>query len=247
MVLNIFKQMSLIRIWTISDTHCCHNELSVPSDIDIVIHAGDFSNSKNQFVNSNEVSDFIEWFAKLDIDRKILVSGNHDTSMELKLFDLKREGIIYLEQDSAKLYKNRIYGTPYTPEFGRGWGFQLKDDMTKSHASSIPPCEILITHGPPKFILDSVYRDLCYGHQGDLELYHRIHKIKPKLHIFGHIHSSKDNKYPENNGVYFDGNTWFINTSCCVDGIGYKIKNHGWIIEYDIENKKVLNIQRNEK
>lgn len=104
-------------------------------------------------------------------------------------------------------------------------------------------------HGPPKFILDSVYKftkdDVkYYEHCGDLYLYHRVKKIRPQLHVFGHIHNSQDNRYPANNGVYFDGYTWYINASCVEDGNMGIISSHGWIVE--MEDKQIIKIYRNE-
>lgn len=50
--------------------------------------------------------------------------------------------------------------------------------------------DILVTHGPPFTILDQVNRD--YGASvGDIDLLHTLEKrIKPKLHVFGHIHEN---------------------------------------------------------
>jgi Icc-related predicted phosphoesterase len=231
------------KIWLISDTHCNHKQLRVP-EVDLVIHAGDSTNSKG-FMNYDQASDFFEWYHNLPIKDKLLIAGNHDYSLYNKVFNLVQYSFKYLEQDIYKYYKNQIYGTPYTPEFS-DWYFMLSKEKEEAHAKNIPPCDILITHGPPKFILDSVYREnIFYEHCGDLSLYHRVIKIKPKLHVFGHIHSSHNNKYPENNGVFFNGDTWFVNASCCVDGNMTNIYTHGFICEYDIETKEVLKIYRN--
>ena len=47
-----------------------------------------------------------------------------------------------------------------------------------------------------------------YGshHAGCLDLLNRVKKIKPKIHIFGHIHYS--------NGLKIEDGTKFINVSC---------------------------------
>jgi len=39
------------RIWCISDTHMFHEQLVIPENIDMVIHAGDISNIQNKYLN----------------------------------------------------------------------------------------------------------------------------------------------------------------------------------------------------
>ena len=238
----------IIKIWLISDTHGNHVQLPIP-EVDMVIHSGDSTNSKGMY-NFAEAENFFNWYDNLKIKIKLLTAGNHDYSLFNKSFNLEPYSFKYLEQDTFKYQKNLFYGTPYTPSFGN-WYFILDEEKSKIHANGIPPCDILITHGPPKFILDSVYRGEQFGvktyeHCGDVNLYHRVSKIEPKLHVFGHIHSSNGNKYPENNGVFFNGYTWFVNASCSVDGDMGNIATFGWICEYDLSEKKVIKIYRHE-
>jgi len=58
--------------------------------------------------------------------------------------------------------------------------------------------DVLITHGPPYGILDQChYWDPYFGidynrnvHIGCRDLLNELKRIKPKVHIFGHIHES---------------------------------------------------------
>ncbi|HMT01706.1 MAG TPA: metallophosphatase domain-containing protein [Burkholderiales bacterium] len=229
------------KIWVISDTHTKHSELRIP-DVDIVIHAGDMTNQKGP-LNNNEAFSFIKWFDNLSINKKVLIAGNHDSTFFNKEIIFPK---YYLEDKLIKYKKWLIYGTPYTPKF-YNWYFMLTKEQEITWAKNIPPCDILVTHGPPKFILDSVYREDydLYEHCGSVELYNRVNKLKPKLHIVGHIHSSYNKKYPENNGVFFNGNTWFINASCCSDGYKLPLTSHGWIVEVNIDTKEIVKIYRN--
>ena len=73
------------------------------------------------------------------------------------------------------------------PEFG-GWGFNLmRGGPCREAWSKIPDgIDILITHGPPLG-----HGDLCSSHQraGCLDLLRDIQeRVKPKYHVFGHIH-----------------------------------------------------------
>ena len=52
----------------------------------------------------------------------------------------------------------------------------------------MPDVDILITHSPPKYILDIAKKPDI--HVGCSALYERVIKMKPKFHIFGHIHES---------------------------------------------------------
>ncbi len=62
--------------------------------------------------------------------------------------------------------------------------------------------DILITHGPPFGILDMTIRG---EHTGCEELLRKIERVKPKLHVFGHIH--------EDHGQETKGDTIFVNAS----------------------------------
>jgi len=74
-----------VKILHLSDTHCQQNKINIPSDIDIIIHSGDFSNKKDSLRNEKEALAFIDWFSSLDIKYKVLVAGNHDTSIQARL------------------------------------------------------------------------------------------------------------------------------------------------------------------
>jgi Icc-related predicted phosphoesterase len=77
----------------------------------------------------------------------------------------------------------RIYGTPWQRRF-MDWAFNL--DVPELHAKhmAIPECDILVSHGPPYGYGDQVGIERT----GSAALLNRIHQIKPKLTVFGHIH-----------------------------------------------------------
>ena len=183
--------MKKIRIWHLSDTHCQHMFVEIPKNIDLVIHSGDFTNVKNPYLNEGEARNFIEWYKCLDIPNKILVAGNHDTSIEKGLISkkyFKENGINYLEHESIEILGLNIFGSPYTPLF-HDWAFNVKRDKLFNYWVSIPDnTDILVTHGPPKSILDN---DLD-KQLGDLSLYKRVQKLPNlKIHQFGHIHNRR--------------------------------------------------------
>ena len=186
------------RIWHISDTHSYHDLLEIPDNIDIVIHSGDCSNVRDPYNNEPEVRKFIDWYSKLPIPIKIYVAGNHDSSIEKKLVsiaDFGEKGIIYLEDDFIHIDGLKIHGSPVSPNFGN-WSFMKSRDKLDKHweRSIDDDVDILITHTPPKGILD-----ISEDRDGNLEFCgckalkrHVITRIKPKLMLFGHIHNSDD-------------------------------------------------------
>ena len=59
--------------------------------------------------------------------------------------------------------------------------------------------DILITHTPPYSILDMT--DAC-KHVGSHSLRARVSEIKPKLHVFGHIHEQGGHEFEWNGTKY---------------------------------------------
>lgn len=72
--------------------------------------------------------------------------------------------------------------------------------------------DILVTHGPPYGVLDL---NMHKQHTGCKDLLNQVLKIKPKLHVFGHIH--------EGYGVFKNENITFFNASSA--NIAYKLTN----------------------
>jgi len=140
----------------------------------------------------------------MGIDRDQLQSAVSEGKCE----DIKREltGCEYLEDSSIEICGLKIYGTPWQPEFS-GWAFNLpRGSQCLKRWNNIPTdTDILITHTPPLG-----FGDLCSTgvRAGCVDLLRSVQKrIKPKYHIYGHIH--------EGYGVRSDGKILFINASTC--------------------------------
>ena len=224
-----------MKIYHISDTHTFHGLLKVPKGIDMVIFSGDCSNPRDPYVNEHEVRNFITWFTSLEIKHKIFVAGNHDTSIEKGLItknDFEKHGIHYLENTSIELEGLKILGTPLTPSFGQ-WAFMKpRHKLDKIWKNLIEEdIDILITHGPPKTILDlSEDRMRKLEFCGDKSLLNVIKQVKPKLHCFGHIPNCK--------GVINAGtrtipqlDTIFSNGSVVTDGKFGRLSSNGNVLE----------------
>ena len=175
-----------MKIVTIADTHGLHNQLKNIPDGDILIHAGDLTN----IGEIDDVIKFNEFLGKLPHRKKIVVAGNHDFCFEKEpgTRDLLTNAI-YLEDSEVTIGGIKFYGSPWTPRFGN-WAFMLFrcGEQLKYRWDLIPnDTDILITHGPPLGILDTVLpRDENVGCE---LLIKKVQKVKPKYHIFGYIHS----------------------------------------------------------
>ena len=92
-------------VWHISDSHSLHRHLTVP-DADIVIHSGDFADSRNSGVNCIQVANFIDWFSQLPIKHKVVVAGNHDVAIERGMYGRSTftdNNINYLENSGVTI------------------------------------------------------------------------------------------------------------------------------------------------
>jgi len=224
-----------MKILAISDLHSFHSQLKLPPDIQMIICAGDVSNPQNPAINANQVLDFLAWYESLPIKYKIFCAGNHDTSIYHKLIDPRKYSTIdYLEHESIERGGINIFGSPWTPTYGSGWAWNKDRGKLDAYWKAIPEnTDILVTHGPPKGILDLSHNygdDLEYC--GDQALFNHVERVKPSFHIFGHIHS---NKVDMNSGTRTVSGmkTTFINASCCNDGDYSGLTSHGTIFEFN--------------
>lgn len=226
-----------MKIWCISDTHAFHEELIVPQGIDMIIHSGDFSNPKSPALNLNEATNFLVWFDNIkEVKYKLFICGNHDTSFEANLIrkkDIKQfyPSITYLFHETIEIEGIKIFGSPYTPEFN-GWAFNVKRAKLFNYWEQIEEgTDIVITHGPPMGVLDLCSRQDGSGYEqvGCRSLMKHIERVKPKYHIFGHVHSEK--------GIHNSGTktisgleTVFVNASMLELRSNQKV-NNGFVIE----------------
>jgi Icc-related predicted phosphoesterase len=190
-----------MKIVCLADTHGFHEMVKVPPG-DVFIYAGDFTG-----INSNlEIMSFNAWIGKLPHLHKLCVAGNHDRCLENRP-DTKKlfTNCVYLQDKSYKIDGMIFYGSPFQPEFC-SWAFNLPRGIPlRDKWRKIPKkTDVLITHGPPYGIMDLAP---IGGKVGCADLLEAVQKIKPKLHIFGHIHEGHGK-------VEIDGTT-FINASIC--------------------------------
>jgi len=156
----------------------------------IIVHSGDMSSRGTAL----EILTFLEWYSSLPYDHKILVAGNHDYLFEkdpaaaddmLKAYP----DITYLNDSEATVMGVRFWGSPITPYFNN-WAFNRHSKEIGQHWDLIPEgIDVLVTHGPPAGILDTVKGS--WDELGCPSLRGAVSRVKPKIHAFGHIHEGR--------------------------------------------------------
>ena len=170
-------------------------------DGDVLIHAGDFT----MFSESLEaVADFNDWLGGLPHRHKIVVPGNHEFFLEA---DPSERSLLsnatLLINEGVEIEGLRIWGTPVNPLYGGAFGLSSAKDRKRLYAEIPQNTDVVISHGPPYGILDTA--PVSGLHQGCRELLDAVTQIRPKLHVFGHIHDAY--------GVFQTEHTIFINAA----------------------------------
>lgn len=184
-----------MRLVLISDTHGEHNNLEVP-DGDVLVHSGDFTMSGK----IEETRAAMHWFGRQPHQFKVMIAGNHDWFFYHAGAEASRQFIhdnavnpdsIWYLQDSQLTIKLEdkdvtFWGSPWQPWFF-DWAFNLQRGAEiKEKWDMIPEgIDVLVTHGPPMGAVDRVGKE----HVGCADLRQAIEfRVKPKIHVFGHIH-----------------------------------------------------------
>ncbi len=190
-----------MKIICISDTHNLHKDLKIP-DGDILIHAGDMT----CVGGINEIKEFNEWLGTLPHRHKIVIAGNHDLFLDYVPSMAKAliTKAIYLNDSGVEIEGLKIWGSPISPNY-QDWAFNReRGEEVRKHWEMIPEdTDILITHCPPFGILDFNDKGKHEGCQDLLAIVQQ--KIKPRLHVFGHLHDA--------HGQVKIGETIFVNAS----------------------------------
>lgn len=184
-----------VSIVCVSDTHNCQPPLPAG---DILIHAGDLTQSGSL----RELETTVNWLRSQPHPTKIVIAGNHDLLLDANFLPgigqttlnhpsaagdeiLNWGDIIYLQNTETTITCNngrrlRIYGSPYSPRHGN-WAFQYPRSEDVWGGKVPENIDILITHGPPRAHLDLL-------NLGCVHLLQELWRVRPRLHIFGHIH-----------------------------------------------------------
>ena len=177
---------------------------------DLLIVAGDLT-ARHSF--GEFAFDFITWISKQDYKKKIVVAGNHDTMLGEGTEKLLEPFAEYLCDSGTEItyypylappdpdkigitYKRttlKVWASPWTKTFPnmnphcKAFTVDTEEELEAKWAIIPEDIDILITHSPPYGILD---KNSKQEHCGSETLFKELYRIKPKLHVFGHIHES---------------------------------------------------------
>ena len=201
-----------MHILHLSDTHGHHRALKDLPTADLIVHSGDigFAGTDSEFI------DFINWFIKLNYQYKILVGGNHDSYIEEEdaeqIQKILPKNCYYLCHSGVTIEGLKFWGVPiFVSENISGVYFDMLEKIPSN-------TDILVTHQPPYGILDKAepYNFGCR------ELLDIVLAIRPKYHLFGHIHDAY--------GMEKKEHTTFVNASIVDEN--YELKNR--FFEFEI-------------
>jgi hypothetical protein len=167
----------------------------------------------------------------------------------------------------------RVFASPYTPAFC-GWAFAYprgedrfnpaEGEVAGGPASAVPDfpsVDIMITHGPPASVLDTVVHGASAGCEA---LFAAVKRARPRLHVFGHIHEGygalrgewkedslertrvvcDEDRVREERSAYVDVSsdsgqplrfgeeTLFVNAS--IMDVRYRALNAPWVVDLDL-------------
>jgi len=242
-----------VKIVCMSDTHSTLEmaEFNIP-DGDIFIHAGDFTRYglHSEVEEFNTWLGTLPHQYKVVIAGNHELSFDPTTHEEAEEYmkqvgenstkgveDIKKvlTNCVYLEDESADILGIKIYGSPWQPLFSHSaFNLQRGPDLLAKWRKIPTNTDILVTHGPPLGIRDASLQNPTSGTHSkptkagragceDL-LLEVVERVKPRFHIFGHIH--------EGYGCSTNGNTIFVNASTCTKQ--YRPLNKPMILYYPV-------------
>ena len=171
-----------VRIVCLSDTHS--QQVVVPGG-DILIHGGDLSKTGT----ATDVQETVSWLDAQPHEHKIVIAGNADLALETDAKAIQWGGVTYLQGSSTSVKVRdrtlRVYGDPHVPRCGPDGEEAFQYDLGTDYWNDlVPGTDILVTHTPPKFILD-VWNGVPEGCES---LLREVSRVQPLLHVFGHVH-----------------------------------------------------------
>lgn len=196
------KFKDVLQLVLLSDTHELHREVEIPTG-DILIHAGDFT----MFSRSpRAIADFDAWLGEQPHSKKVVIPGNHEFFLDAdpSKRHLLRNATLLINE-TIEVEGLRIWGSPVTQLSSGSGAFSMRSagDRERLYTRIPEDTAVLVTHVPPFGILDTAPGSEF--HSGCRELFDAVMRVKPKLHVFGHVHGA--------NGIFQTNDTTFVNAA----------------------------------
>ena len=166
----IQQKPGTVRFVCISDTHGRHRKVKNLPPADVLLHAGDITNTGELY----QLEDFSDWLKSLtQYKHKVVIAGNHDITLHEEYYANPRiqkkfhynkpfesskcraaiaDGCCtFLEDSACEVEGIMVYGSPWQPFF-YNWAYNLHRGQDCRLAwEKIPKnkIDVLLTHGPP--------------------------------------------------------------------------------------------------
>lgn len=145
---------------------------------------------------------FAPWVAHLSVGRVVVCWGNHDFVGELPEREVPPLGVEIVTDREIDVAGVRLYATPWTFTMPDVWAFDIPPTKLERYMQAIPDgVDILVTHGPPLGVLDRVVSGERVGSHA---LADAVARVRPKLHVFGHIHEARGRERTSYNVAFVD-------------------------------------------
>ncbi len=179
-----------MRLLAFSDLHrdqgAARRLVERSNEVDIVVGAGDYATVRRGLQPMIDILSAIEKPA-------ILVCGNSEDDRELHEACSGWSSARVLHGDGVEIDGVSFFGlggaVPVTP-FG-AWSYDLSEQEAEALLSDCPAGCVLVTHSPPKGLVDVSSTGVSLG---SLAVLRTIESKEPRLVICGHIHESSGKK-----------------------------------------------------
>lgn len=147
---------------------------------------------------------FAKWLDEIPAGEVVAIAGNHDFSLQnRRIGPGVHEGLFgvdwtYLQDAGTTLACGlKVWGTPWSPGTA-DWAFMGHDHELDYFFDAIPSgLDVLLAHTPPYGKGDRAPREInplagwlnAHEHIGSRTLQSAIHRAKPRLVVYGHVHA----------------------------------------------------------
>jgi len=155
--------------------------VQMSSKADIVVGAGDFGNARKQVSICCDILSAIP-------QPVVLVPGNNESLEELQAACSGWASATILHGTGADILGVKFFGIgggiPTTP-FGN-WSYDFSEIEAEQLLKSCPEQSVLISHSPPKGMLDISFSGKSLG---STAVRNAVERTSPRLVVCGHIHN----------------------------------------------------------
>lgn len=167
---------------------------------------------------------FLSWLHKQKYKHYIFIAGNHDHILEDEIvLTTSLDRTSYLCDSGMEFEGLKIWGSPWSLHFDginpKCTAFTSSEELLASKFSLIPDdTDILVTHTPPNGTLDYKHKKVgpaffVLENVGSESLKNELYRIRPKLHVYGHIHEGYGQYRPNLGFVDCPGYPIYVNAS----------------------------------